>query len=323
MRSARTTFRRPGITLLEVVLSMGLLTLLTSMTYWFYGSVLETCRGGTEDAHKLRLVRVVMNRIAREIAQASVITADGRVGIRGEPERIWLSTLRVPTRNLAAIRAGREEPEPGEYDIVKTEYKIARHPDLLNEEEGYEEPLGIARVEISIPRPDSAETGEAFEDDRWQVGSGEEVDAFAEALLEEEFFGDGEDEGDADLGPDINWEELYAPEMEYLRFCYFDGNKWWDYWDVTGENPLPQLVMVTIGFEGRAPFGEEFGRNANEEFCTCLGEDPVDCEPLPADQYTMVVRVPQADPLFRSRIMREAQDAMERLQEEGMDEGGE
>jgi hypothetical protein len=42
---------------------------------------------------------------------------------------------------------------------------------------------------------------------------------------------------------------------------------------------------------------------------------------LPPDQYTMVVRVPQADPLFRSRISREAQAAVERMQEEMEEEG--
>ncbi len=74
--------------------------------------------------------------------------------------------------------------------------------------------------------------------------------------------------------------------------------------------------MVTLGFEGHAPFGEELGREENEEFCECLNEDPVDCEPLPYDQYSRVVRVSQADPLFRSRISRETQSFMEELQGE-------
>jgi hypothetical protein len=222
---------------------------------------------------------------------------------------------------MAAIRSGRPNSEPGEYDLVKTEYKIVRHPEILNEEEGYEEPLGLARVEIGIPRPDSAQTGEAFEDEERIVGDGEDVAAREAALLEEELFGLEDADKEPDLGPDIDWEELYAPEIRYLRFCYFDGNTWWDDWDITGDNPLPQLVMVTIGFEGHAPFGEEFGRSANEEFCECLGEDPVDCEPLLPDQYTMVVRVPQADPLFRSRISREAQAAVEKMQG-GADEAG-
>jgi len=312
MLPRRTSFRGRGVTLLEVLLSMGFLVLLTSMTYWFYFSVLDTGRRGRTESHNLRLVRVALNRIAKEIRQVSAITTDNRVGLRGEPERIWLTTLRVPVREHATRRLTREEPPPEQYDLTKIEYKIVRHPEIMHED-GYEYPLGLARVEIPVPRADSAETGKAFEDEKRVFGSGDEADDFADASSEEELFDDGKTDAGS-IAEQIAWEELYSQELRYLRFCYFDGHTWWDDWDITGENPLPQLVMVTIGFEGHAPFGEEFGRGENEEFCECLNEDPVDCEPLPSDQYSAIVRVSQADPLFRSRISREAQDFMRKLQ---------
>jgi hypothetical protein len=132
--------------------------------------------------------------------------------------------------------------------------------------------------------------------------------------LDEELFGN-KDEGQVDLGPDIQWDELYSPDIRYLRLCYFDGTKWWDAWDVKGENQLPQLVMVTIGFEPRSPFGEQLGLEdkVNDEFCQCLNEESIDCVPLAEDQFSTVVRVSQADPLFRSRVSRETQALMEDL----------
>ena len=146
------------------------------------------------------------------------------------------------------------------------------------------------------------------------------LEGTSEGLVEElpdEAFGSEEEEepGDVSLGPDINWEELYAPEIRYLRFCYFDGSSWWDSWDIAGENPLPQLVLVVLGFEPRPPFGQEFGLEdeINEEFCKCLNEEQLECEPLASDQFSMVVRVPQADPLFRSRVSRETQSLVEQL----------
>ena len=319
---------RRGLTLLEVVLAMSLLVILSSMTYWFYASSLDTRERGRTEAHRLRLVRVTLDRIATEIRQASTITADNRVGIRGEAERIWLSSLRVPNKKLSEERRSREAPLPAEYDLAKVAYHIVRHPDI-RDDDGYERPLGLARVEIRTQRPDSAETGEAFEGEHLQteVPEGEEVEEeipledFEEALP-------GEEEEIADMGllSEIEWEELYAPEIRYLRFCYFDGKTWWDTWDVPGENPLPQLVMVTIGFEGCAPFGEELGRTPNEEFCECLNREPEDCERLLPDQYSQVVRVAQADPLFRSRITREGQKLVEDLGaasgEESEEEGG-
>jgi len=306
---SRFAILRPrALTLLEVALSMVLLVLLTSMTYWFYSSALESRRSRTEEAQRLRLVRVVLNRLANEIRQASAATIDGRTGVQGGPERIWLTTVRVPSKDLAQPYSVWSGPPPAEFDIIKTEYKIARHPDILHAD-GYEKPLGLARAEIRIPRPDSAATGEAFEDEGRMFGSGEEAEAFLDAMLEEQLFGEW-DEDDPDMGADVEWEELYAPELRYLRFCYFDGSTWWDDWEITGESPLPQLVMLTVGFEEHAPFGEEFGGDDNEEFCKCMGEDPVNCPRLPRDQYSMVVRVPPADPLFRSRIGRETQAFM-------------
>lgn len=315
MRSCSSKFSpggsvRRGVTLLETVLAMGILILVSSMTYWFYSSVLRTSDQGTGAAYRLRLTRVVLDRIATEIRQAAAITADNRVGIRGEAERIWLSSYRVPSREQSKARSVRDESRPGEYDLSKVEYKIARHPEILHED-GYEFPLGLARVEIRVPRLDSAQTGEAFEGERFIVNADDSEDGFEEARLEEELFGD-EEEGDVSLEPTINWEELYAPELRYLRFCYYDGNKWWDSWEVAGESPLPQLMQVTVGFEGHPPYGEEFGLDeVNEEFCECLNQDPVDCVPLAEDQFSTVVRVPQADPLFRSRVSRETQALVE------------
>ncbi len=305
--------RRRSVTLLEILLAMSLLVTLTSMTYWFYSSSMETNQRGTMEADKLRLVRVVLDRIATEIRQASSTTAEDRMGILGQKESIAISTLRVPTKELSKKRSSREVPPSAEFDLVAVQYKIARHPDILNED-GYEEPLGLARVEVLIPRAENPGFSRSNQPDPSAEGSTEGAAPPADVILDELFSEDGTDEGDVSLGPDINWEELYAPEIRFIRFCYYDGYKWWDDWQVTGENPLPQLVQITIGFEGHPPCGEEFGQDKiNEEFCECLNKDPVDCEALPKDQYSTIVRVAGADPLFRSRISRESQSVIEQM----------
>lgn len=313
-------FRRRGVSLLEMLLAMGLFVLLSSLTYTFYATTIRTRDRDTQLAQKLQLVRVVLQRMADDIRQTSVISADERVGIRGEAERIWISTLRVPGREVSHPRSRSIEPPPAEYDLVKIEYKIARHPEVLHDE-GYPRSLGLARVEHRIPRPDSAETGEAFEDEQVTVSGGEaSQDALDDALFEQE----GEDIG---LGAveDIDWEQLYAKDVHYLRLCYFDGYQWWDDWDVPGDNPLPQLVQVTIGLEEHPPLDSDLGVRdpAAEEFCTCLNREPSDCLPLPEDQFTITVRLPQSDPFFRSRVGREVKSLTDQLgQSESEAEGG-
>ncbi len=312
--------RRRSVTLLEVLLAMGLLIVVSSMTYWFYVSSLKTRNRGVAEAYRLRLTRSFLTRVSKEIQQASLITNEGRVGIRGRAEHIWLSTLRLPSEELARRRRSGADAPPAEYDLAKIEYKIARHPDILTDE-GYERPLGIARVEILRPRADSAQTGEAFQDQRQVVGESDPEAPVDEAALDQEFFGTDNPEskksGNASIQPEIAWEELYVPELHFLRFCYYDGHTWWDSWEIEGENPLPQIVMVTVGFEDHPPFDDPSVPPDVEEFCSCLNKDPVDCEPLPADQFSLSVRVPQSDPLFRSRIGRETQSVTERLGQGG------
>ena len=203
MRRARPTVRRRGMTLLEVSLAMGLLILLSSMTYWFYASALKTRKTETETARKLRLARVTLDRIAGEIRQASAISAAGRVGIRGEAERIWLSSLRLPTKDMTLRTSFSDAPPPPQTDLIKVEYKIARHPEILDDD-GYELALGLARVEINVPRKDSAESGAAFKDKRLVVeepipGDDQELDP---ALDDDAFYDEEESAGDVDLGPE-------------------------------------------------------------------------------------------------------------------------
>lgn len=343
-------FRRRGVTLLEIVLAMGLLVTLSSLTYWFYSAALASRESGIKAVQRLQLARSVLERMGTEIRQVAAESHLRDVAIRGEPERIWIISQRLPAVEMGRWRAIGSESAGliGEFDLHKLEYKIARHPQVIHED-GFELPLGLGRVELRVPRKDSAETGAAFEEDGRDPaeaaaaafgGGDEESDGFG-ALGELGGLG-GEQDGEGgegedldapteeDLDPEmetadpadplsqIHWEELYAPEIRYMRLCYYDGNKWWNDWDIQGERPLPQLIQVTVGFEPHAPYGQKLGLDEAEEeivdrICDCMNEDPTDCEPLPEDQYTMTIRLEQADMFFRSRITRESQALMKEL----------
>ncbi|UCF34260.1 MAG: hypothetical protein JSV78_02950 [Phycisphaerales bacterium] len=326
----RITTRR-GVTLLEIVLATGLLVVLSSMTFWFYSASLKTREEGLREAQRLQLVRALLDRMADELRQVVATTRYRDVALLGDSERIWFATIRMPNREysrermMASAEFEEEQDRYREFDLVKIEYKIARHPEIKHDD-GYEMPLGLARVEMTVPRKDSAETGEAFEEggigDTEEYGFEEEpvedesegVVPTGEEPVDEELIDEFDQQDQLQLEDEIHFQELYAPEVRYLRFCYYDGNKWWDTWEVNGENPLPQLIQVTVGFEPRTPFNQGFGlEEEEEEFCTCMNEDPLECEPLPEDQFTMVVRLEQADMFFTSRVTRESQAFLEEL----------
>ena len=54
-----------------------LLVILSSITYWFYSSAMRTCERDIQYADKIRLARVLLDRMAHEIRQATIQTADG------------------------------------------------------------------------------------------------------------------------------------------------------------------------------------------------------------------------------------------------------
>jgi len=319
-----------GFTLLEVVLAMGILVLVTSMTYWFYSSSLDTRRTATEVDRRQQLVRLVLDRMATEIRQTSLTATLGQGSLRGEPERLTMVTHRLPGRSVAEDYLYDAEVPAQEYDLVSVDYHIVRHPEA-QDTEGWDLPLGLARVERRMPYlPPQDEllssTAEATGDETSGgelAGGGTEGELTGE--LEELLAGDSATtEAEAQTLEEVDWDALYAPDVVYLRFCYFDGLRWWDTWDVQSENPLPQIVQVTIGFEPRAPLGEGLGYDrAIEEFCTCQNEDAGadECLPLAADLYQITVRVPQADTFFRSRVARETQALAEELAGQAAESG--
>ena len=57
----------------RIVLAMGLLTVLSSLLYWFYSSSLATRQQGGRESQNLRLSRIVLDRIVGEIEFAFAV----------------------------------------------------------------------------------------------------------------------------------------------------------------------------------------------------------------------------------------------------------
>jgi type II secretory pathway component PulJ len=93
-------------------------------------------------------------------------------------------------------------------------------------------------------------------------------------------------------------EDLFAPEVQFLRFWYFDGRDWVREWRGTEGNSLPQAVRVTIGFDKVPPDQEE--RMLKNE------DETLDLEKLEPNpwRHSMIVLVPGANSFFGSRLTR-------------------
>jgi len=286
-----------AVTLLEVVLAIGLLVLLSGTTFWFYESTLAERTETIEDSQKLQLARTLMDQMAREIRYASSFTPGYGTGLVGGKEHITIYTTRLPRKVLSEERTVRDDEIPGEFDLMEVKYYIARHEEI-EDEDGHPLALGLVRKETRTLR-----------EGRNRSESEEEGGGFIELDFDEEEFDVLEDEEIDELT--TVKEEIYARDIKYLRFHYFDGHTWWPDWELEGANSLPQIVRITFGYTPHPP-EDEFGEEEEDLFL----EDPEEQDPLPEDEYTMFVRVLQSDIFFGSRIARTAQDIAEQAAEE-------
>lgn len=273
MRRASRHLRR-GFTLLEAIVSIALFVIVLGMVFSFYDTALAEREQGQAISRNAQLARVVLDRMAQEIRQATANAASFGPGIAGIEDNefgptLSINTLTMPDKELSEVREIRQKNLPGQFDLRQIQYAIAW--DYENtDSNGEPVSLGLARSETRT------------------------------FLLDSLIVGIDDDAASAENDAALSFKrELYAPEIKYLKFHYFDGATWWKDWSVAG---LPQIVRITIGFKpGPPPQGEEV-EIVEDDFL----ENPDEIDPLPPDQYSIMVRVAQADVFFGSRLTREA-----------------
>jgi hypothetical protein len=259
---------RQGLTLLEMLLAVGLIALLAVMMFMFYDSVIRTREVGVHAVTNLSLARTIALNIAEEIRTANGFVKGVGPGVSGDERMITLQTIVLPDKALFLKRSIKDGLLPAECDIRQVQYYLA-----YDEEQEYEypdgktaaAPMGLVRREIKT--------------------------LFQQSIRE-----------DQSKAVEL---DLVSSEMRYLRFRYFDGVDWVDKWDIGTDmegglgNSLPQAVEVTVGYKALPPKEEE-----EQDLTQDPDLIPSIPEPYDRETYSVVVRLPQADPMLGSRMMR-------------------
>ena len=214
MKVVRSSGAR-GLTLFEVVISIALIALLLGALLTFFWQTLEIRDAAARAADRTQLIEQVLTRMADELR--GTLAAD-QIGFPvqrfiGERRKITFVTTPLPPRSSYAFyRESEIRPVP-EQDLREITDALWIDPDKTTDEG---EPLvgGILRTERRAIVP-----------------------SVSEAEITE----------DQDLL--YRRHDLWAPELGYLEFRYFDGVEWSTSWDVTEGNPLPQLIQITVGFD--------------------------------------------------------------------------
>ncbi len=263
---------RRGLTLLEVLISIALIALMLSVAVTFFWQTAEIRQQAQASADRTQLARQALAQMAGELRGCLGMDEVGfPVEQRLKGDRRSLTLLTTEIPAAQQYRFLAQDETPPPAQHDLTEVSYSLAVDTENlDDDGEPTVNGIVRTEKQTLNQYVIE-----EDDPLQVRS-----------------------------------ELWAPELRYLEFRYFDGVEWDVKWDVSEGNSLPQLVMVTVGFEPITM--QEFDNTdiAGSE----LSEDPLgrDAEPR-EDRYTTIVKLPSADKLFRPRLQRVGQQVREQL----------
>lgn len=333
-RRQRGGRRRRGVTLLEIILSTALLVPLLGVMFWFYSSTMESGDRSAGKVRDVQLARVIVDRIVRELRQSTGFSSGYGTGIFGTRHQISINTVVIPDKALVERRGIRDSERPGQFDLRQVDYYVA-WDEVNTDEEGNPRALGLMRRErrtFNQLKPVEEAPEEPAEGDEPEMPDAEGLNGVGEELpegLTGEEIGEGVDRPHDRGGPgnvsgdpfgktldellDDSFDEelddeqlegakqeLYAPELKFIEFFYHDGNRWWDSWEIKQGNALPQMVMVTVGYVPELPEDEEI------DIMKDLLRDEEDLEPVPADRYMFIVRIPQADTFFASRLQREA-----------------
>lgn len=283
--------QRRAFSLLEAVLALALMVLMFAGVYGFYFTSLKARETGTTLARDVLLARALLDRMASEIRQTVRIVPGDGIGFQGTQDKITIVTSRLP-ENYAFHRFNPETEQlpPAQLDIKRITYEL-----LWDEEEVDDEGValchGMWRTEQKTfdPNPSfvSGNSDDPLDDDpEEQQPVHKPIDA-----------------------------ELIAPEIKYLKFEYFTGNKWIDRWKVAADpvgapdgepdlgdliggqssSPgyqLPVAVRITLGKVRMDPEDDMFDikKQREREGIEMLQEHH-------DDRFTIVVSLKLADPL--------------------------
>ncbi|MEE8170902.1 MAG: hypothetical protein V3T70_10175, partial [Phycisphaerae bacterium] len=237
------------MTLLELVLAISLLVLVSSAMFGFYWHILRARDRGTHALEGTQLARVVAHQIAQEIRGASGALTHWGAGLIGGEHELRLTSLVLPDRELFRQRRIQDRPVPAQCDVRQIRYYLAYdEDDEIEYPDGDVYPRNLGLVRRVIKTLNQASIDET---------NTEQVDT-----------------------------DLFAPEIQYVRFRYFDGVDWIRRWAVTGlpgQNALPQAVEVTVGY-GVLPPEDPSEIDFEDNDASDLAEP----EPYSSDRFTLV-----------------------------------
>jgi hypothetical protein len=243
-------------------------------------------------------MRSILDQIASDIRQSlPLVPGDGR-GFQGTEDSIVIVRTRLPDRDpIYQEYTQFDTLPPAQTDIMRVTYRLYWDEDDQRDDEGIRICYGVYRTQEKTidPNPKYVMASDSADQqmDQRTDQTGQQADNQPEFP---------QPEG-----------ELYAPEIKYLRFQYYDGVQWRDRWNRpatgsggdTGEAAaaapavgsatgstcvLPQAVRITVGLIREPPVEDTMDFNQLKQ-----QREEDEKRVRHADRFITTVYLPQSD----------------------------
>lgn len=246
---------RSGFTLLEIVLSIGLMLVLVVAISQSITTYVELSTLGREEVQQAQIGRATLQQIARDIRAVMftpIAEEDLPIDDFGSEE------VAAEDDDFAIDDIGTSsEDEQAPSGIIGTSRDLIIFARIPNRKREY-----VAREEMTSPK-DRVSDARVVQYFLAESGGPDLSGAFArEALgpgVVKDVVGLGRMEGDqislitaleeGQLETQVECCQLLAREVIKLEFAYYSGGEWLDEWDSFEENKLPQAIEVKISVQ--------------------------------------------------------------------------
>lgn len=250
---------RFGFTLLEVILAIGLTSLLLAAIYaaldlyWKYTTL------GQRQVEQAQIARAIFQKISHDLhcvtyrmetEEEDTESSDSSGSSDTAAEEAETIEVEITSAD-DAYTSGNIGVYGDSQSLVLHTSRPARQPLLVSQNTNQAAPSGVRSDLLSVSyflavAGAGGLQGAAGDQFRNSSGSGDDVQGLAR--LEGDRLSMSMADQSADLEQMASQSVLLAQEIGSLHFQYFDGSDWLDLWDSTEYGTVPQAIKVTIGF---------------------------------------------------------------------------
>ena len=244
-----------GFTLLEVILAIGLTSLLLAAIYsaldlyWKYTTI------GHQQVERAQIARAVFQKITHDLHSVTYqqqITEEEEGSSSSEEEEVVEIQVTNPDD---AYTSGNIGVYGDTQSLVLHTSRPARQPMLISQSSSGSSSTTLQSDLLSVSYFLAVAGSEGLQGavgDRFRETSSTGNGIQGLARLEGDRLAMSKADESADYEQLAQQSQLLAPEIGSLQFQYFDGTDWLEVWDSIEYGTVPQAVKVTIGFRNNA-----------------------------------------------------------------------